>query len=155
MTAIIILFLVGVLLLALEVFVPGAIVGIIGGIALFAGVAVAFSLYGVNGGMISLGAAALLLGTALYLEFVVLPKTRFAKMFSMTSNVAGTSQQPLASESEVLNQTAQTATALSPSGYVVVNGRRYEAFSNSGFLDKGVSVRVTGLDNFRLIVTKS
>ena len=42
-----------------------------------------------------------------------------------------------------------------PFGYINVQGRRYEAFSQSGYLAKGVTVRVTGLDNFRLIVTKT
>jgi len=155
MTAIAILFLVGVLLLAIEVFVPGAVVGILGGISLIAGVAVAFGTYGVSGGLLSLGAAAALLAVTLYLEFVVLPKSRVAKALSMSTDVAGTSQPPLANERDVLNQTGEAATALAPSGYVMLQGRRFEAFSSDGFLPKGASVRVTGLDNFRLIVTKT
>jgi membrane-bound ClpP family serine protease len=155
MTAIAILFLVGVLLLAIEVFVPGAVVGILGGISLIAGVVVAFGTYGTTGGFISLGSAVALLAVTLYLEFVVLPKSRVAKALSMSTDVAGTSQPPLANEQEVLNQTGEAATALAPSGYVLLKGRRYEAFSSDGFLPKGASVRVTGLDNFRLIVTKT
>lgn len=155
MTAIITLFLVGALLLALEAFVPGVVIGILGGIAILGGVAVAFGTYGTGGGLIALLAGLLLIGVTLYLEFVVLPKTRFAKALSMSTNVTGTSQQPVASLDEVIDQTGETATPLSPSGYIMLNGRRYEAFSQSGFLPKGVPVRVTGLDNFRLIVTKT
>ena len=55
----------------------------------------------------------------------------------------------------VLDQQGETITPLSPSGYVSLKGRRYEAFSQSGYLEKGVAVRVTGLDNFRLIVTQN
>jgi len=155
MTAIIILFLAGILLLALEVFVPGAVLGILGALAIFAGVAVAFVIHGVNGGFLALGAGVILLGLALYIEFAVLPKTRLAKTFSMTTTVAGTSQGPVAELAEVMDQVGETVTALAPSGYVTVKGRRYEAFSQSGFLAKGVAVRVTGLDNFRLLVTKT
>lgn len=155
MTAIITLFLVGALLLALEAFVPGVVIGILGGIAILGGVAVAFGTYGTGGGLIALLAGLLLIGVTLYLEFVVLPKTRFAKALSMSTNVTGTSQQPVASLDEVIDQTGETATPLSPSGYIMLKGRRYEAFSQSGFLPKGVPVRVTGLDNFRLIVTKT
>ncbi len=155
MTAIITLFLVGALLLALEAFVPGVVIGILGGIAILGGVVVAFGTYGAGGGMIALVAGLILIGVTLYLEFVVLPKTRFAKALSMTASVTGTSQQPIASLDEVLNQSGEAATPLSPSGYVVLKGRRYEAFSQSGYLPKGATVRVTGLDNFRLIVTKT
>ena len=79
MTAIIILFLAGILLLAIEVFVPGMIVGIIGGLSILAGVVTAFNLYGTGGGLIALLCGGLLLGVTLYLEFVVLPKTKLAK----------------------------------------------------------------------------
>jgi membrane-bound ClpP family serine protease len=155
MTAIIILFLAGILLLALEVFVPGAVLGILGALSIIAGVAVAFVTYGVNGGFLALGAGAALLGLALYIEFVILPKSRLARTFSMSTTVAGTSQGPVAELEEVVDQVGETVTVLAPSGYVVVKGRRYEAFSQSGFLAKGIAVRVTGLDNFRLLVTKT
>lgn len=153
MTAIIILFLAGILLLAIEVFVPGMIVGIIGGLSILAGVVTAFNLYGSGGGLIALLCGGVLLGVTLYLEFVVLPKTKLAKALSMQATVEGTSQPAVADLSTVLNQQGETITPLSPSGYISVQGRRYEAFSQSGYLAKGVTVRVTGLDNFRLIVT--
>jgi membrane-bound ClpP family serine protease len=153
MTAIIILFLAGILLLAIEVFVPGMIVGIIGGLSILAGVLTAFNLYGSGGGLIALLCGGVLLGMTLYLEFVVLPKTKLAKALSMQTTVEGTSQPAVADLSTVLNQQGETITPLSPSGYINVQGRRYEAFSQSGYLAKGVTVRVTGLDNFRLIVT--
>jgi membrane-bound ClpP family serine protease len=153
MTAIIILFLAGILLLAIEVFVPGMIVGIIGGLSILAGVVTAFNLYGSGGGMIALLCGGVLLGVTLYIEFVVLPKTKLAKALSMQTTVEGTSQPAVADLSTVLNQQGETITPLSPSGYINVQGRRYEAFSQSGYLAKGVTVRVTGLDNFRLIVT--
>jgi membrane-bound ClpP family serine protease len=155
MTAIIILFLAGILLLAIEVFVPGMIVGIIGGLSILAGVVTAFNLYGSGGGMIALLCGGVLLGVTLYLEFVVLPKTKLAKALSMQTTVEGTSQPAVADLSTVLNQQGETITPLSPSGYINVQGRRYEAFSQSGYLAKGVTVRVTGLDNFRLIVTQN
>jgi len=61
----------------------------------------------------------------------------------------------VAALAEVLDQVGETVTPLAPTGYVSVKGRRYEAFSRSGFLAKGVAVKVTGLDNFRLLVIKT
>jgi membrane-bound ClpP family serine protease len=153
MTAIIILFLAGILLLAIEVFVPGMIVGIIGGLSIVAGVVTAFSLYGSGGGMLALLCGCVLLGLTLYIEFVVLPKSKLARKLSMQATVEGTSQPAVADLSAVLDQQGETITPLSPSGYISLQGRRFEAFSQSGYLAKGVTVRVTGLDNFRLIVT--
>jgi membrane-bound ClpP family serine protease len=155
MTTIIILFLAGILLLAIEVFVPGMVVGIIGGFAILAGVIMSFSLYGADGGILALLGGGLLLGITFYVEFVVLPKTKFARKLSMQASVEGTSQPAVADLSAVLDQPGETVTPLAPSGYIQLQGRRYEAFSQSGYLAKGVPVRVTGLDNFRLIVTKT
>lgn len=155
MTTIVVLFLAGILLLAIEVFVPGMIVGIIGGLAILAGVITAFSLYGAEGGIVALLGGGLLLGITFYVEFMVLPKTRFARKLSMGTTVDGTSQPAVADLAAVLDQQGETVTPLSPSGYIHLQGRRYEAFSQSGYLAKGIPVRVTGLDNFRLIVTKT
>ena len=69
------------------------------------------------------------------------------------STVGSTSQEPVGHDSMV-GQSGETLTTLAPSGYVSVGGRRYEAFSSSGHLEKGTPVRVTGHDTFRLIVTK-
>ncbi len=35
------------------------------------------------------------------------------------------------------------------------SGKRYDAFSQSGHVEKGETLRVLGMDNFRVIVTKS
>ena len=79
MTLIFALFLIGVLLLAIEDFVPGIIVGIIGGLCLLGGVLVAFSQHGATGGLVALAGALLLVGATLYVEFVLLPRTRLAR----------------------------------------------------------------------------
>lgn len=154
MTTIIALFLIGTLLLAIEVFVPGMVVGIIGGIALLAGVVVAFNLHGATGGLLALAGGGLLVGVTLYIEFVVLPRSKLAKKFAMNANVDGTSQPAVADLAAVIDQQGETVTPLAPSGYISLQGRQYEAFSQSGYLAKCVTVRVTGLDNFRLIVTQ-
>lgn len=154
MTLIILLFLIGMLLLSTEIIAPGIVLGSLGAASMVAGVAVAFQRYGFSGGSLALLVALVALAVTCYLEFVVLPKTKLAKKLSMSHTVDSTSQPPLAELQEVLGQTCEAATTLAPSGYVVVAGKRYEAFSRSGYAEKGASLRVVGLDNFRLIVTK-
>ena len=155
MNAILILFLLGVILLAGEVFMPGAIMGIFGAICMLAGCVLSFVELGTAGGMIASVVALALLGLTLYVELVWLPKTRLGRNLVVQSTVDATSQPPLADKGNILGKPAEAMTALVPSGYVLVDGRRYEAFSQSGHVTKGTTVRVTGLDNFRLIVTKS
>ncbi len=154
MNAIIILFVTGALLLAAEVFLPGAVAGILGTIALLAGSLLSFHEFGFGGGMAASAGAGVLLGLMLYLELVVLPKTAFGRKLVVQATVAATSQPPPARLDAVLNKTAEALTTLAPSGYVLVEGRRYEAFCRSGHAEKGTPLRVIGMDNFRLIVTQ-
>jgi membrane-bound ClpP family serine protease len=70
------------------------------------------------------------------------------------STVDATSQPPLAA-ADIVGKMAEAETPLVPTGYVRVEGRRYEAFCPAGHVAKGAMMRVAGQDNFRLIVTKT
>lgn len=155
MNAILLLFLIGVMLLAGEVFVPGAVLGILGGLCMAAGCVISFLQLGPAGGMLATAIAIALLALTLYVELVWLPKTKFGRKLIVHSAVDATSQPPLADRTQIVGKIAEAVTPLVPSGYVVIEGKRYEAFSQSGHVAKGAALRVTGLDNFRLIVTKS
>ncbi len=154
MSLIVFLFAIGAILLALEVVVPGAIIGIIGGIAMLAGVVVAFDQFGIQGGALAAVAAVLLVAITLYLEFVLLPRSRLAKTFSMTATVDGRSQ-PVLADRTVIGKRVVAVTPLAPSGVVELEGRRYEAFARSGHVPVGTQLDIIDLDNFRLVVSES
>jgi membrane-bound ClpP family serine protease len=153
MNTVLLFFAVGVILLGLEVVVPGAILGIIGGVFMLIGVVVAFDQFGSNGGALAVIAAIALVGLTLYLELVLLPRSRLAKAFSMTATVAGRSQ-PAIAERAVIGKRVVAVTPLTPSGMVELEGRRYEAFARSGHVQAGAQLDIVDLDNFRLIVSK-
>ncbi|MFT3831637.1 MAG: NfeD family protein [Opitutaceae bacterium] len=154
MTLVIVLFVLGVLLLALEIVVPGAVLGTVGGLLMLGGVVAAFVNLGSAGGTIAIVLALLLLGATFYLEMVWLPHSRVAKHLSMDATIDSVSQPPVAHEAEVLGRDAIALSTLAPTGFVRVNGRRYEASCRSGYAAAGESLKVVGLDAFRLIVTK-
>jgi membrane-bound ClpP family serine protease len=153
MNAIALLFLVGVLFLAAEVFVPGAVLGILGAVAMAVGCGIAFVRLGAAGGAVATASAIVLLGFTLYAELVWLPKSRLGKGMVVESSVDAQSQPPIAL-ADIVGKAAEAETPLVPSGYVLVEGKRYEAFSPAGHVAKGALLRVAGQDNFRLIVTK-
>lgn len=153
MTAVVLLFAIGIILLVVEVVAPGGILGVFGGLSLIAGSGLAFAEFGMEGGLIATGVAAVIGALVLYWEFVHLPKTKFIQKLSMATTVTGRSQPELAEAGEIVGAEGKAVTMLSPSGYVVVGGKRYEAFCQVGQLEEGAGVRVVGVDNFRLIVT--
>jgi membrane-bound serine protease (ClpP class) len=155
MNIIVLLFLLGLVFMFFEVFTPGPVFGILGGITLISAIAVATVNYGARAGLLAGVGTLVAVCATLYAELVWLPKTRFAQSFSVRGTSGSTIKQVDAEADAVIGKTAEALTTLAPSGYVSVDGRRYEAFSQSGHVAKGAQLRVTGLDNFRLIVTKT
>ena len=74
-------------------------------------------------------------------------------VFFLGKEVSGKSNPSIATE-EIIGEAGEASTPLNPSGYVRIGGRQYEAFSQDGYLRKGVGLEVTGIDNFRLLVRK-
>lgn len=153
MTAIVLLFAAGTLLLGAEIALPGGIAGILGGLALLGGSIATFAEFGPMAGSLATAGALVLMGVMLYLELVWLPRSRLGRGLVVEATVAGQSQPPPA-PAAIVGQPAQAETALMPTGYVVVGGRRYEAFCRSGHAVRGAALTVVGVDNFRVIVSE-
>jgi membrane-bound serine protease (ClpP class) len=149
-------FALGIVMLAMEVFAPGFILGLCGGLAMLTGCVLAFARLGMLQGTLAVSVGFLVLAVFLYAELVLLPKSRVGRKFFLPpGSLAKRSQPPVAERSDVVGRICSAVTVLSPSGYVDLDGRRYEAFSQSGYAATGQQLRVVDLDNFRLIVTKT
>jgi membrane-bound ClpP family serine protease len=154
MTTILLLFIVGIMLLAADIFVSSFVMAAVGGVAMVAGCVIAYRDFGVLAAGLAAVSAMVLLGGAIYIELVLLPKTRVGRGLVVESTSGTSSQPPVAPAESVIGKTATADTTLAPSGYVLVDGRRYEAFCRTGHVVRGESLRVVGFDNFRLIVAK-
>ncbi len=154
MTTIVILFALGILLLTFEVVVPGGVLGVLGGLAMLGGCALAFYEFGAGGGGLATAIALGCLGIGLFVEFRILPRTRFGRKLFLSRTLEAKSQ-PAPAEATVIGRTGEALTTMAPSGYVSIEGRRYEAVSQSGLIAKGAKVRIVGMSNFHLIVTQA
>ena len=152
MTTIFLFFVLGIVLLALDFFMPGLVLSVFGTIAMLVGTSYAFDLYGISGGLIAFGIGAALLSITLYLEYGVLPKTRYGKKIFLNASVQGASQP--ASDAALTGRECVALTPLVPTGQVELDGKRYEALSIDGQVERGARVKVTGTQNFSLTVTK-
>ena len=155
MTLVIALLAFGILLLAAEVVVPGAVLGIAGGLLMLGGVMVAFFTLGQGQAFVTLAIALLAGAVVLTLELVVLPRSKLVRSLSMSATVVGRAQAIDASAEALIGRPATAQTKLVPSGYVIVEGKRFEAFCRDGAVDAGTPLRVVGVDSFRLIVTRA
>lgn len=153
MTWIILLFALGIVLLAMEVIIPGGILGIIGALMIFGGCALSYIELGTKGGTIATVSAIAASIAMLWVEFKLLPKTRLGQRAFLKTAITGVSSN-FASEAQALvGKPAEAMTTLSPSGYVRINGKRYDAFCQTGHTEAGTAMTVVGCDSFRLIVS--
>lgn len=153
MTLIVLLFAVGIIFLAVEVIIPGGILGTVGALLMFTGCVIAFQSFGTAGGVFAVLAAFVVAGLALFIEFRILPRTKIGKRAFLTTEVTGVSAALGSEALALVGKTAEALTMLSPSGYVQVDGQRYEAFCQSGQVPAGALLDIIGADNFRLIVS--
>lgn len=154
MTTILLFFILGIVLLVLDLFIPGVLLSIFGVVAMLAGTANAFNHYGVGGGLAAFAIGMTLLGIALYFEYAVLPKTRLGKKFFLNASIAGTSQAPANETAALTGREGVAITPLMPTGQIEIDGKRHEALSIDGHVPKGARLKVTGSQNFSLTVTK-
>ncbi len=79
MTLILLLFIIGIMLLAADIFVSSFVMAAVGGVAMVAGCVIAYRDFGILAAGLAAVTAIVLFGAAIYIELVLLPKTRVGR----------------------------------------------------------------------------
>lgn len=146
------LILIGLALLAVEVYVtPGLnAIGIAGGLAIVAGVVMAFVEAGSLGGIIA-AAGSLGAGAAM---FYVMWQSGALDHFVLADALRGEGDDDRDGDarSRYLGQSGVAVTPLRPAGIVEIEGERVEVQTEGGFIASGSRVRVVAMDRRRFFV---
>ena len=143
----------GVLLLFLEMFLPGIIAGVIGGILLFAAVIVAYRDMGAGAGNIALLAAVSATGLLWWWWATKFQHTRMGRR--MTLEAASEGEAGIgASLASLGGQIGTAITPLRPSGTVLVAGKRIDATTAGEFIDSGSQVRIVKTHGLSVLVRR-
>ncbi|MBA8918746.1 hypothetical protein US8_01027 [Bacillus altitudinis] len=148
------LFLAGIVLIILELFLPGGIVGVIGLIC------VVVSLFLAAGSFTEM-AISILIATAVSIIAVILltkvlgKRMKFFKKFILTDSTNKESGY-VSNETrdDLVGQIAVTATALRPSGTIVFGDERIDVVSEGAFIDKDEQVKIVKAEGSRIVVRK-
>lgn len=139
---------VGLLLIVLElVFLPGAIVGIAGGIMVIAGIVKAYAELGMVGGNIFLTLSLLVFGITAYFCM----KFRVWSKFSLHDRLEAKVNEGILTGLQV-GDVGKTITALRPGGRAEFNHVIYEVFSTGGYCEEGKTVKIINIENSKVIV---
>jgi membrane-bound ClpP family serine protease len=140
-------------LLLLEAVVPGGVLGVLGFLCLAGAGWLASREYDLLiGGVVFVCGTIVGIGL-IFAELKWLSGSRVGRAFFLGKKISGTSNASVA-EQDIIGQHGEASTPLNPSGFVIIKGQQYEAFSQDGYLPKGTDLQVTGMDNFHLVVRR-
>ena len=140
-------------LVFLEVLLPGGILGVFAAISLIVATGFGVEAYGFFGGLMVLTGTLVSIILLLFAEFKLLVKMPYGRKFLLNTAIDGRSNQAQA-EASIIGKEGVTLTRLNPSGKVSINGKNYEAHSRDGFIENKYEISVVDQDNFKLIVQK-
>jgi len=138
----------GLILIYIEFFIPGGIMGFIGGLLLVSSIIVVLiSDYGAMPLVlfITVSLVALIITIKLALWHV-----RKSGSIFLDSDQKGYTASFY--DKDLIGELGTVESDLKPSGYVSVNGKSYQAVSKGNYINKGVKVQVLGGEGARLIV---
>jgi membrane-bound serine protease (ClpP class) len=148
MGLIITLLIVGAVLLFLETLLPGMVAGTVGFVCLMAAVFLGYRDLGFQTGNIILGVVlgGLIFGVWCWLKYF--PESRIARRFVSQGAVGDLGVE----KPELLHVTGTTLTALRPSGVANLAGQRVDVVAETGFIERGVTVKVVAVEGSRVVV---
>lgn len=146
-----VLLLLGLILIFLEFYVPGAIMGITGGILVLASIVI-FAMQSQSPLAIILYIVGSAIAVGLLIKFA-LWRIRNAKPdYSIYSDAAQNGYQASEFDFSTIGKKGIVVTDLKPGGHILIDGVRHQAISQSGYIVKGSEVIVIGGQEESLIV---
>lgn len=141
----------GALLIGAEIFVPGAVLGTLGGIALFAAVIVAFDIGSACGFYTLFGVLILtVLTVAVWIKFF--PRSGIGR--KMTLSEDGKTFKASDSKQALVGQAGTTVSQLRPAGFALIGGKRMDVVTEGGIVEQNQPIKVVKVEGNRIVVRK-
>jgi membrane-bound serine protease (ClpP class) len=142
----------GLLLIGIELFVPGMVLGTLGAAALVASITLAFVFHGFVAGS-AMAVCVLVcstIGTLVWLR--LFPHTAIGKKLTLSTSLGGPNEYP--DFSGLMSREGVTLTILRPAGTAVFDGKRIDVVTDGEFIDPGNRVAVVAVEGARVVVRK-
>jgi len=151
-TLIVVLLVGGILLLVMENFIPGFVLGTLGLISILAGIFVTYFEYGFTFGTVMLGVILILMFVLLAVSMRNFQRTATGKLLTNTSNIG--SDSSYAVNQELLGRSGITLTQLRPAGSAIINGKKVDVVTQGDLISANEPVEVIQVEGMRVVVRK-
>jgi membrane-bound ClpP family serine protease len=141
----------GVLLLCIEVFVPGGVLGIAGTVLIIWAVVEGYRTLGPEQGTYLMIGVMVFFGIALYLWVRFFPRSPFGRWMSLGATAKGyrAAEDDL---EELMGREGVARSPLRPSGVAEIDGRRVDVVTEGGMISRGAQVKVIEIEGNRVVV---
>ena len=143
----------GLLLVGAEIFVPGGILGTMGGIALFATIITSFKAFPVYAPYITV-LIIVLAGIAMAVWIKIFPKTPLGRKMTVSNDLAS-AKGTESGLNDLTGKEGKTMSELRPAGVAMIDNRRVDVITQGEMISKGERVCVIEVESNRVIVKKS
>lgn len=141
----------GLLLVFLEFFLPGAVLGICGGVLILWSV-ISFAMQSGSPLQTTIYMIAIGVGLVYLIKFALWKIRTSSSRFSIYLKDDQEGYQASKFDHAAIGKKGIVLTDLKPGGFILVDGKQHQAISQSGYLQKGVEVLVLGGQEESLIV---
>lgn len=148
MGLVILLLIVGAILLMIEAILPGMVAGLIGCACIAGGIYVAYDQLGPQTGSVVMFSSLIALGVGFVAWLIYFPKSKAGKVFVSSSAIAGEADD----RSALLGTHGICSTRLNPSGFAIINGKKYDVVAQVGLLEPETPVEVVNVSGNRIVV---
>jgi membrane-bound serine protease (ClpP class) len=151
-TLIVVLLVGGVLLLVLENFVPGFVLGTLGLISIFAGSIITYAQFGFTFGTLVLGMVVIFASIIFFVSLRNFQRTATSRLFTNTSNIG--SDSGYAASQDLLGKSGIALTQLRPSGSAMINGRKIDVVTQGDLIPINEQIEVIQVEGMRVVVRR-
>ncbi len=142
---------IGLVLLALEVFVPGGILGVFGVMALMVAMGAGFFAFGPQNGLLAALLVIVFGGVIFALWIRIFPRTPMGKALTLKKD-GQTFKSADASPAFTVGLEGHAQTNLHPSGIALIAGKRLDVVAESGFINAGSPIKIVHIEGNRVVV---
>jgi membrane-bound ClpP family serine protease len=144
---------IGLLLIAVDFYLPGFVLGSIGIVLMIIAVALCYRQYGLNWAA-TLFIVEAVLGVATgFIIIKTVPQTAMGKRMILAHNQTGQRSANELSASLVGTQ-GVAHSLLRPSGVAMLDGKRLDVVAESGMIESGSNIKVVAVEGTRIVVRK-
>ena len=144
----------GLLLITVEVFTPGMVMGLSGAACLVGAIVMGFKAFPAAGPYVAAGIILLVVAMVmLWMKF--LPNSRIGRKLTVSQDLAKAKAVDTEKLHSLVGQEGTADSELRPAGFARIGGRRVDVVTRGEMVPKGTAIRVVQIDGIRVVVTRT